>query len=69
MEEKIWDYNVWLGVASCVSFSQILGFFDHQNMCKESINTIYFLHEDNHQLKKGSESTAFSWVLPVVPLI
>ena len=53
----------------CLSFKQVAEFFDHQYICMESIDTIFFLLGDNHQRKKGSETTSFSWVLPVVPLV
>ena len=53
----------------CISFSQIAGFLDHQYVYKESVNTIYFLHGDNHQHKEGSESTTSGWLLSVMLLV
>ena len=40
-----------------LSSSQIAIFFDHQYLSKESIDTLDFLHGDNHQYKVGSETT------------
>ena len=53
----------------CLSSNQIEGIFDHQYMCKKYINTIDFLHGDNHQQKKRCQSTTFAWVLLVVLLV
>ena len=41
----------------CLSSNHIAGFSDHQYLCKESIDTLDFLHEDNLQRKEGSETT------------
>ena len=34
-----------------------------------SIDSLDFLQGNKHQCKKGSETTTFGWVLPVVPLV
>ena len=44
-------------------------FFDHQYLWKYSIDTLDFLHGDNHKQKEGFEITTFGRMWPVVPLI
>ena len=62
------DFLVGFGQL-CLSSNHIAGFSDHQYLCKESIDTLDFLHEDNLQRKEGSETTTFGWVLLIVILI
>ena len=37
----------------CFSCNQIAGFFDHECVCKESINTLDFLQGDNERRSRG----------------
>ena len=48
----------WLSVGSCACHPII----DHQHLCKQSINAIYFLHRNNNQLGEGSDTIIFGWV-------
>ena len=50
----------------CLLPKQIAGFSDHQNLWKQSINTLNFLHEDSYQSNVGFESKSFSWMRPVL---
>ena len=42
--------------------NQIPVFLYHQYLWKESINTLDYLHRDNHEVKVGSETITFDWV-------
>ena len=53
----------------CLLSNQIAGFFDDQYLWKLSIDSLDFLQGNKHHCKKGSETTTFGWVLPVVPLV
>ena len=66
MPEKNLIVQLW---PAMLSTNQIAVFLDHQYFWKESIFTLDFLHGDNYQGKVGSETTAFVWVWPIVPLI
>ena len=44
-----------------LSTIQIAVFFVHQHLRKESINTLDFVHGDNHQGKLASETATFGW--------
>ena len=49
--------------------NQIPVFLYHQYLWKESINTLDYLHGDNHEVKVGSETITFDWVWLVKLLI
>ena len=57
---------MWSGVSFV---NQITGLFDYQYFWKESIDNLDFLHGHNHQGKVASETTAFDWTRPGVPLV
>ena len=52
-----------------LSTNQIVEFFDHQYLWKESIDTFDFLHGVNHQGKARSETTTIVWLWLVALLI
>ena len=49
-----------------LSFNQIAGFFDHQHLCKESINVLHFLGKQ--QVKETSE-TSWAWSVQPHPIL
>ena len=53
-----------------LSASQIAVFFDHQYLCKESLNLLDFLHGDNDDGDKvASDTITFFCMWPVVPAV
>ena len=46
----------------CLLSNQIAGFFDPQCFWNLSSDILIFLHEDDHQVKITSETTAFGWM-------
>ena len=52
----------------CLS-NHISGFFDHQYLCKESIDISDFSHVDNRQGKVACQTTFFGGVSPVKSFI
>ena len=42
-------------------------FFDHQYLCKESVNILDFFHGDIRHWKETSEGTIFGWVWSAMP--
>ena len=52
--------------ARTLSSNQISGFFDHQYLLEESIDTFYLVHGDSHHRKVTSKTTTFGSVWPVL---
>ena len=50
----------------CLLSSENAGFFRHQNLWKQSVDTLDFKHRDRNQGKAASETTFFSRILPGV---